>query len=214
MMMIILYFGLKTLMTVLVAKSGANVNYLMEWMLVAAVFIGPAVRDVAERATGNCPKKQSSLLSMLVPVAIGLQALAIAVSSPDATDVAAARQHRHELDQLSDMVRAAPGPVISDDMVMLLRSGKRVLWEPAIFGELASTGAWDERPFVSLIRDRHFSFFITEGDRGDPQFDLRYTPGVAAALDQAYPRRCRLAGYIVHLPAMADNRTEGCRPLT
>ena len=53
-----------------------------------------------------------------------------------------------ELAQLSAEIASADKPVISDDMVLLIRSGREVLWEPAIFAELASTGDWDERPFV------------------------------------------------------------------
>ena len=201
---VLLYFAAKTLMNLLVAKSGANANYLMEWMMVGAIFIGPALSDVVARAIDGDCRTAPSWPSLLIPIALGIPAAAIA-SYPDRTaSTALEQQHRRELDQLSAMVRAAPGPVISDDMVMLLRSGKEVLWEPAIFGELASTGAWDERPFLALIRAHRFSLFITEGDRGDPQFDSRYTSTVDAALEQAYPRRCRLAGYVIHLPSPAE----------
>ena len=114
------------------------------------------------------------------------------------------------------MIQAAPRPVISDDMVILLRNRKEVLWEPAIFAELASTGHWDERPFIELIRARRFSFFITEGGRGDRIFDSRYTPAVASAMEEAYPTKCWVAGYLIHLPAAAaagPSRPGPCRQL-
>ena len=209
-LIVILYFLAKTAMNLLVAKSGANANYLMEWMIAGAIFIGPAVSSAVACAAGK--RDARAWPSILVPIALSIPALAIAVTPPP-TRPAAARQHRRELDQLSASVRAADRPVISDDMVMLLRSGKEVLWEPAIFGELASTGAWDERPFVNLIRQRRFGFFITEGDRGDPQFDSRYTPAVDAAIEQAYPRRCRLAGYVIHMPLSGQAAPAGCRPI-
>jgi hypothetical protein len=88
-------------------------------------------------------------------------------------------------------------------MVLLLRSGKDVLWEPAIFAELASTGAWDQRPLVAQIKARRFAFFVTDGGRGEPMFDSRYTPAVADAMDAAYPRQRRLAGYYLHYPPAA-----------
>ena len=210
LLVILLYFAAKTLMTLLVAKSGANANYLMEWMMVGAIFIGPAVSGLAAAAIHGRAERSPSWLPLLVPVALAVPAFAAAASPVHVAPSAAELQHRRDLDRLSALVRAAPRPVISDDMVMLLRSGKEVLWEPAIFGELASTGAWDERPFVALIRARRFSFFITEGDRGDPQFDSRYTPRVDAALEQGYPRRCRLAGYVIHLPE-AQETPRACR---
>ena len=186
---VLLYLTIKTLMSVLIAKSGANANYLIEWMLACAIFIAPAIR----RALDDRP----SLISLLVPVALAIPALTTAfapVSKPSERRIA-------EMNQLSAMVRASPRPVISDDMVVLLRNGKDVVWEPAIFAELASTGHWDERPFVARIRNGTFGFFITEGDRGGEEYDSRYTPAVADAMDAAYPTRCRLAGYVIHLPA-------------
>ena len=76
-----------------------------------------------------------------------------------------------------------------------------MLWEPAIFAELASTGDWDERPFVRRIRNREFAFFVTWGQRGFDRFDERYNPAVADAIDAAYPITQRAAGLIVHRPA-------------
>ena len=106
-----------------------------------------------------------------------------------------------EMEVLRDQIAAAPRPVVSDDMVLLRRAGVPVQWEPAIFAELANTGDWDERPFVALIRQRHFAFFVTSGQRGQRLFDSRYNRAVADAMDAAYPVKRIVADYIVHLPA-------------
>jgi hypothetical protein len=97
----------------------------------------------------------------------------------------------------------ADKPVISDDMVLLLRSGREVLWESSIFAELASTGRWDERPFVRRIRDGEFAFFVTWGQRGHYRFDERYNPAVADAIDAAYPVKQETAGLTIHRRAAA-----------
>ncbi len=85
-------------------------------------------------------------------------------------------------------------------MVILQRAGQSVLWEPAIFAELGTNGVWDERPFLKMIEQRRFGFFVTAGDRGDKRFDERYNPAVAEAMRRAYPRRERVAGLTLHLP--------------
>ena len=105
-----------------------------------------------------------------------------------------------QLKQLSQRVHDAPKGVISDDMVMLLRSGKRVLWEPAIFAELAGQGAWDERGMVARVEAGEFAMFITEGRRGQRLFDSRYSPAMGRAIDAAYPVKEKLADYTLHLP--------------
>jgi hypothetical protein len=193
-LLLLVYFALTGLMLVLVAKSGSNLNYFIEWMLAASVFAGLAVRDAASAA-------RPSLIAALIPAALGAQILLLPGSPPWTASMAPVRQPA--LERLEAAVRASPRPIVSDDMVLLMRSGKRVMWEPAIFAELASERVWDERPFIARIRAREFGFFVTVGDRGSRLYDSRYTPAVAAAMDEAYPRRRLVAGYVIHLPAEA-----------
>jgi hypothetical protein len=199
---VLVYALLAGLMTLSVAKSGSNVNYFIEWMAVIAILLGILVRDSAAAASGAFPATGSRRLfdqPALLPLLIGLQALTLA--SPPARTEAQAPSRVAELEALSAMVREADRPVISDDMVLLRRSGVPVQWEPAIFAELASTGAWDERGFVERIRSGQFAFFVTAGTRGQRLFDSRYNPAVANAIEAAYPIRREMAGFTVHLPA-------------
>jgi hypothetical protein len=78
-----------------------------------------------------------------------------------------------------------------------------VVLEPAIVAELGSTGVYDQRPLIRMIRGGQFAFFVTAGGRGEALFDTRYNPPVAAAIYQAYPRIVKMAGLTVHLPAAA-----------
>lgn len=202
LLLVLVYALLAGLMTLSVAKSGSNVNYFVEWMAVLAILLGILVRDAAAAAVGDAPAARSGRLlaqPALLPVLIGLQALTLP-SPPDRSELRAPPRIA-QLEELSAMVRAADRPVISDDMVLLRRSDVPVQWEPAIFAELASTGAWDERGFVERIRAGQFAFFVTAGTRGQRLFDSRYNPAVADAIAAAYPVRRKLANFTVHLPA-------------
>jgi hypothetical protein len=202
LLLVLVYAVLAGLMTLSVAKSGSNVNYFVEWMAVLAILLGILVRDAAAAAVGGVPGEGSKRLfaqPALLPILIGLQALTLA--SPPARAETRAPSRIAELEELSSMVREARRPVVSDDMVLLRRSGVPVQWEPAIFAELASTGAWDERTFVERIRAGRFAFFVTAGNRGQRLFDSRYNPAVADAIAAAYPVRRKLAGFTVHMPA-------------
>ena len=201
-LMILVYAVLAFLMTLSIAKSGSNVNYFMEWMAVLAILLGTAARDAANAVLGltmPTPSKRLFANPLLVPALIGLQTLLLSPIADNAKQQAPARVA--ELRKLEAMVRSAPRPVISDDMVLLIRSGVAVQWEPAIFAELASTGAWDEAPFVDRIEARQFAFFVTAGVRGERLFDSRYNPAVADAIEAAYPVKREVAGYTLHLPA-------------
>ena len=200
-LLVLVYASLTSLMTLAIAKSGSSVNYFIEWTAVLAILLGIAARDAANAAFGKAqaPGKRPFPMSILLPVLIGFQALVMAPPASYAELRSAARIAAFE--ELQAMIRSADRPVISDDMVLLVRSGTAVQWEPAIFAELASTGTWNETPFVGRIRAGQFAFFITDGTRGTRPFDSRYNPAVADAIDAAYPVKRTVAGYTLHLPA-------------
>lgn len=198
---VLVYAGIATLGTLMIAKSGSNVNYLIEWLFVVAVLAGVGLGDAARLALGeadDAPKDVRLMLGVIgVPLALAAQAWLI---KPERFDVYWNKSRVPQLEALSARVKATDKPIISDDMVMLLRSGKDVVWEPAIFAELASKGVWDEAPFVERVRRCEFAMFITVGKRGQRLFDSRYNPAVADAMDAAYPIKESAAGYTLHLP--------------
>ena len=190
------HLGFASLMLVTVAKSGSSVNYFIEWLCVLSVFVGVAAADAFRAGQGNA--KPGPLLGTVLLAALALQVHLIPSFSY-------ARKWSPEqavaLDALSTRIAAAQKPIISDDMVLLLRSGKSVLWEPSIFAELASLGMWDERPLIARIRRGDFAFFVTVGQRGAQDFDSRYNRAVADAIDAAYPVKENQAEYTLHMPA-------------
>ena len=200
-LLVLVYAVLAFIMTFTIAKSGSSVNYLIEWLAVVAILLGIVARDAANILFGAVPmpSKRPFAHPTLVPLLIGLQALLPLPTDGYAKQRAPARLS--ELETLQSMVRSASRPVISDDMVLLMRAGVPVQWEPAIFAELASTGKWNEAPFVARIKARQFAFFITEGNRGEWLFDSRYNPAVADAMYAAYPVRREIAGYTIHFPS-------------
>jgi hypothetical protein len=196
--MLALYLLLATLMLITIIKSGSTYNYFMEWLCIIALFVGLALGGVGPKASDDDTLAQSTLLAVALPLAVALQALMLPDVPQDMWRISGPRQV--ELDRLSQMVRTAPKPIISDDMVMLVRSGKTVQWEPAMYSELGLNGVWDERPFIAKIRHGDFSFFITRYDGNDAIYHGCYNPKVAAAIAVAYPVTLRLAGYTINLP--------------
>lgn len=207
--MILAYALATTLMLVTIAKSGSSINYFLEWSCSIVLLAGLALHDAAKTVIGTARYASFTILTPLLPLAVAIQAFIL----PDVPDRQGMMDPKRsaELNTLGEMVRTASRPVISDNMVILLRNNKDVQWEPAIFAELSSTGLWDERPIVEKIRAGAFAFFITNGVRGDRVFDSRYNPAVADAMDASYPEKRKLAGYTLHLPA-AVTLNPACRP--
>lgn len=185
--------GISTLMLGLLAKSGANLNYTIEWLCYASLFVGLLVAHMARPAAeaGAARVSPFPALLLLPPLVFG----GLPITAGDL------ELHRRERAALLEEIRAAPGPVLSDDMVLLLKAGKSVPWESAIFAELGSTGQWDEGLIIDRIRRRDFAFIITEETPESDVFRSRYNPAVAAAIAEAYPVSDRRAYMTVHRPA-------------
>lgn len=194
-----LYFAITTAMLPLLGKSGASTNYLIETMCVWSVLIGIFVATLLDKSTRwRGPDRNSAIVTALVGLSLVGQMTLMPTSNYEASinDTAEQKSLRH----LQERIRGMPGPVLSDDMVLLLRAGKEVPWEPAIFAELASTGHWDERPLIDMIGTHAFAAIVTTGMLGSPTYDQRFSPAVNSAIQTAYPRAEAIAGRTLRLP--------------
>ncbi len=200
-----LYLGLSTCALLTLGKSGGNMNYMIEWMCLLSVLTGILAAGMLDRALrpveGAYPGGGAA--AFLASVALLAQVLVL----PASRDLGAADPARmQQLGTLLERIRAAKAPVLSDDMVLLMKAGKEVPWEPAIFAELASIGRWDERRIVTMINAHAFAFVVTQGQHGMPFYDSRYTPAVDQAIGASYPRVETYAGHTVHLPPLRSEQ--------
>lgn len=199
MAVLTLYLVLATLMLLTLGKSGAELNYLIEWMCLWSVLIGVLLIAILDPfCTENAPGGRM-LFALLVPAAL-LAQVAIMPAARGYGDSGGGADTMRQLETLTARIRDARAPVLSDDMVLLLKAGKTVPWEPAIFAELASTGRWDERLIVDKIMARGFAFILTLAKPGEGAYENRFTPAVHQAIEAAYPRLEKLGGHTLHLP--------------
>ena len=191
--LLIAFLVFKTAMLPTVLKSGANDNYLIEWLYAVAMLVGVGAVPVIDAALTGRQWPRALLIAMVV-IGIPTQAYRMLnadlcctmLTTPYATVVA--------------RIARSPRPVVSDAMVLLIRGGQPVRWEPAIAAELGHAGLYDEAAFARLVRAGRFGFFVSAGDRGERLYDERYNPVVADAIDAAYPRRERYGDLVLHLP--------------
>lgn len=186
------------LMTLTVAKSGSSINYFIEWSFALAILVGMALIEPARAVVyGVRSSEAGTALVVAIPALFALQA---ALTSPVLPHSNQHPVREAQLRTLAARIGAAPKPVISDEMTVVRRGGRDVVWEPAIFAELAHTGVWDETAFIAMIDRQAFAFFVTQGVRGEPVFDSRYNPPIAEAIEKNYPVKRTLGGYMIHLP--------------
>ncbi len=180
------YFALATLMLVTTAKNGSDVNYLLDWMSAGAVFIGFTASYGLSRAFDSSVADYPFMLLLLV--AFTGQVIALPAAKLRQSHDSELRQR---LAQLTELVHQAKKPVLSDVMVLLMKAGKQVPVEPAIFKELITAGLWDERRELDMVRSRFFAFVIVF-----PSMPF-YTPAVAEAIRSSYPVAVELDDYVV-----------------
>jgi hypothetical protein len=192
------YLLISTLMLFLLAKSGSNINYCLDCFFALGPFAAMAPVEVENALRGKPELRQA--LRLVIPFGLAIGGLWAPLPR---TDERADSPRAQQLAQLARMIAVADKPVISDDMVLLIRGGQEVRWEPAIFAELASTGRWDQRPFVQRIRNHEFAFFIISEDDGPRSIRQRYSPAVTEALNAEYPIRQQMTGLVIRRPRSA-----------
>ena len=171
------------------AKSGGSVNYFIPLIIAGAPFVGIA----AAWAMTAAPPPAAVAVALLLAVQPWLAHLpGIAVDDGAATT---------DEQAMEQQFRAAPGPILADDMVLLLRAGKRVELEPSIFAELGATGHWDSTRLIRLLDAHAFALVQTERALGSSLESSRFTRAVAAAIRRDYPRVERIGEAELRRPA-------------
>ena len=187
--MLLAQLVLATPMLALRFKSGASVNYFLDSITLIAMFDGVAIAALLS-APGR--------LARAIPWVLALQAgMLLAFLKPS---YLAKEREGAAMARLAAALLQAPGPVIADDMVVVLRAGKQVVVEPSIFAELSGTGALDDGTVLRMTAARRFAAFLTEGDPGERTFDSRYNSDLAAAMARGYPQVIRLDRFRLRLP--------------
>jgi hypothetical protein len=190
--LMLLHFALATVMLVTIFKVGGGPNYLIEWLCSGCVILGVMVIEVGRRTPGGRSWSDAGLFALLLSLQFVPFRLVVTPENPNWLAAA-----DHAVAMIKD---AAPRPVASEDMTLLMRAGTGVTFEPSIVTELASVGRWDETPLLQMINSHGFAFVLTI-DTPDG-FHERRTPAVNEAFRTAYPRLERVGPQIwVRLPA-------------
>ena len=185
-----LIFQAATLVTS--AKTGASINYFIEFFFVCALPIGILTSHcwhdiIVDRSR---PGKVDFVLLflMVVPTVIMAKHPSYRYAELDNPKATAVRQY------MIREIAHAPRPVLSDDMVLVLRAGQEVQIEPAIFRELTATRRWDQTYFLQLLSNHAFEFVIILNE-------YEYTAEMLAAIAEAYPNIERLGPYTIRRQA-------------
>ncbi len=197
-----LYFVLATIALAAMLKSGANFNYTIEWISVCSILVGLFLRKPIATAFASDLKfisaEQSTAAHAIMKVLIPSFLIFQVYNSHESFALKnfADAPAPVEFQKLTDMIRKSTKPVISDNMVAVMKAGKQVYLETAIIAELTAMEKWHEAEFIRKINNQDFAFFVY----GDSQFTDRFSPAARQAIETQYPRREELAGHVLRFP--------------
>jgi len=181
-----------------IAKEGAAQNYFIEpylaTLLLAAIALGALgdAGDVGPRAWPN---------AVLVAAAVVLLASRHLNHLPQAIR---APERAHAFVALDEAVKATEGPILSENLSVLVTNRRRVWVEPWGVMLLGKKGLWDPRVLIGDCRREMFALVVTETR-------LREIPGLSECLDETYEPWKDLGPYQLFRPRQPPGPREVVR---
>lgn len=192
------YSLLAALSALTFGKEGSDINYFLEWNLSLVPLAGILLFRAAPPAGSRARLRPVWLVALAVPLLLLDTGLDRArdgwlriLDGPLGADREQMDVYRKMLATMGDV----SGPVFSEDMNLLYKTGKDIPAEPAMIQFLAKAGMWDERPFVRMIQEHRFGLVVTDSLSGE-----RYSPAVARAIQQAYEQTAKIGDYLIYRP--------------
>jgi hypothetical protein len=178
-----------------ISKQGASDNYFLEMDVAACLLSGLFVGWLARRVSVH-PRRGLVILHVLVVFVLLVQCVINwrAVAAIARTHAHPPADRSHEVVQF---IKDLPGPVYSEDMVILVQAGKEVPAEPAIITALAADGKWNESGFVARIRNGEFSAIVIRWSLTNLG---RFSEPVAKAVEERYYPINDFYPFTVYLP--------------
>jgi 4-amino-4-deoxy-L-arabinose transferase-like glycosyltransferase len=188
----VLYWLLNLGALVTTAKAGAAQNYLVEPWLATVLLAALSLGALAERSP-EVFRWWPAVLLAATAVALIAGHDAARLPRPIRSPGQAA-----EYRSLDEAVAATAGPILSENLSVLVRKGKPVLVEPFGMLLLSRKGLWRPDRLVADCQAGRFALVVYE-DR------LRDIPGIDACLDRRYEPVARLGPYDLFRPRPAAN---------
>jgi hypothetical protein len=193
----LLVLGLELVLALLISvtygKLGSWIHYFLEWNLVCCPLAGLVlVRALAGwRPTSRYTPGGAALFLLLFLAALtGLpdslrRINQVFVLSPGERYVQQVR--RSSAAAVLEIIKATPGPVWCENMLLVMQAGKQIPIEPGMLCYLAKAGVWDQSGFVGLITGRKFGVIVLRNL--DNPF---WTTAIAHAVRECYAPAERL----------------------
>jgi len=184
-------------------KVGSWENYFFEPLFAVCLYAGLGIAQVAPSSSPPPDGSRQGLAAigrLLLPVLL-LGQLGLMFHTP-----AIAWQMMQEDGwanrQLAPLVAGTPGPILSEDMGLLVTNGKDVAYFGFEYTQLARMGLWDQSWELGMLRAQRFPLVILEaGTRENPEHYSRFTRRLLSEMDRYYGLAESIGKYRLYRPA-------------
>lgn len=170
-----------------IGKIGAAANYLLEFHIALALLFGLGSGWLVRSLPDWNKKIGLAIMCLLVILLVNLHAIhvirfqRILFSRPDPDRIA-----REKGDELLEMIRDYPDPILCEQPIFLLLSGKEVLFQPFIMSQIQKEGKWDQERLLSDLDSARFSMIVTGQDMFQEGHIWQYTNEMRAMIREKY----------------------------
>lgn len=175
----------------MVGRIGSDENYFLEPVfgayLAVAWFVASATGQL--RAAVLWPILTAAL-TLLVPYHLTKRA---------ATLESTVLMQRN-LEPVRAFLSTLPGEVVSEEMGLLIASGRRVPYQFFEATQLADRGLFDDGPFIERIRRQEFTLILASTNLLRISRSQRFRPGFIAAVRSSYTLRSGAEGLLWFVP--------------
>ena len=183
-----------------VGKPGTDETCFLEWNLAAVALAGLLLVRVLDRWHAGAPPRWARVPLLLLAVVVVSNIPRVGIRANDTWRITTSRQRYEEQRRANSLavlqlIKNTPGPVLSDDAVMLMRAGKALAIEPAGLAFLSETGTWDPSPFLAMISARGFSLIVVRDLSGEI-----WPRAMAPIVEQSYELTNEFGRYRVYRP--------------
>ena len=206
---LLMYFLVVTATSAGAAKVGAWTNYFIEWVVVWAMILGIVTVRISARFIFPLDWARARVRGFVLAGVAGLIVIQTflapirGITAPSFADGEAARQ-------IVEEIQATPGPVLSTDMVLLLKAGKSVPLEPYMMATLSRQGLWDQSGLIEKLRGQFFDLVIVRTRAADgSRTPERFTPEIKGAVLRAYPTVEQIGSFLIYRPGKGEGQTGG-----
>jgi dolichyl-phosphate-mannose-protein mannosyltransferase len=170
-----------------IGKIGSASNYLLEFHIGCGVFIGLGIIRILKKSERSSCKYYRYILIVLIAIFLNLHVYQlfrvqrILFSRPNPGKAALKKG-----DIMLDIIGDYEDPVLCEQPVFPLLSGKEILFQPFIMSQLEKEKKWNQDAFIRDIKNKKFTLIVTGQDIFQEGHIWQYTKDMIESMKHNY----------------------------